>query len=61
VGDVFFINQDTNSQIRVILTSMTGRQLKLGIDAPPKIKVYRGEIFDAIRAAQEQQTPQAAV
>ncbi|HUX13463.1 MAG TPA: carbon storage regulator CsrA [Spirochaetia bacterium] len=35
--------------IYVSVVDIKGDQVKLGIEAPPQVKVYRQEIFDAIQ------------
>ncbi|NLK52173.1 MAG: carbon storage regulator CsrA [Syntrophomonadaceae bacterium] len=37
--------------IRVIILEVSGDQVKLGIEAPREISVYRHEIFEAIQEA----------
>ena len=37
-------------EIRVSVVDIRGDQVKLGIDAPRSVKVYRQEVFDAIQA-----------
>jgi len=42
------------SEIRVTVLEMQGRQIRLGIDAPADISVHRGEVYERIRAENEQ-------
>lgn len=35
--------------IEIFVVSVEGDQVKIGIDAPPEIKVYRKEVLEAIR------------
>ena len=37
-------------EIRVSVVDIRGDQVKLGIEAPRHVKVYRQEVFDAIQA-----------
>lgn len=37
-------------EIRVSVVEIKGDQVKLGIDAPRDVKVYRQEVFEAIQA-----------
>ena len=37
-------------EIRVSVVDIRGDQVKLGIDAPRSVKVYRQEVYDAIQA-----------
>ncbi len=36
-------------QIRVVVVEVKGRQVRLGVEAPDDMKIYRGEIFDRIQ------------
>ena len=36
-------------QIRVVVVEVKGRQVRLGVEAPEDMKIYRGEIFDRIQ------------
>jgi len=40
--------------IVVTVVSIKGDNIRLAIDAPKEIKIYRGEIFDAIAAENKQ-------
>lgn len=40
--------------IRVTILEVSGDQVKLGIEAPRQVRVYRQEIFDAIQEANRQ-------
>lgn len=46
--------------IRVVVVGVEGETVRLGIEAPREVKVYRQEIFDAIQEA-NRQAAQAAV
>ena len=37
------------SQVRITVLEMQGRQIRLGIDAPPEIPVHRGEVYERIK------------
>ena len=43
--------------IVLTIVDIKGDSIRLGIDAPKEIKIYRGEIYDAI-AAENQQSAQ---
>jgi carbon storage regulator len=50
------------SDIRVTVLEMQGRQIRLGIEAPPDVSVHRGEVYERIREENEraaQGEPQA--
>jgi carbon storage regulator len=36
-------------QIEVTVTAVEGDQVRLGISAPPEVRIFRREIYDAIR------------
>ncbi len=36
--------------VRVVVVEIKGRQVRLGVEAPEDMKIYRGEIFDRIQA-----------
>ena len=36
-------------QVRVVVVDVKGHQVRIGVDAPREMKVYRGEIFDKIQ------------
>ncbi len=36
-------------QIRVVVVEVKGRQVRLGVEAPDDMKIYRAEIFDRIQ------------
>ena len=42
------------SQIRITVLEMQGRQIRLGIDAPPEIPVHRGEVYERIKEENKQ-------
>lgn len=39
--------------IVVKIVSIHGKQIRIGIEAPPEISVYRGEIYERIKAENE--------
>lgn len=38
-----------DNQITISIIEIKGDQVKIGIDAPSKVKVFRQEVFDAIQ------------
>jgi len=42
------------SQVRITVLEMQGRQIRLGIDAPPEISVHRGEVYERIKEENQQ-------
>lgn len=48
-GEDIFVDGD----IRVVIKEIRGRQVRVGIEAPPEVSVYRGEIFREIREENE--------
>lgn len=52
-GEKININQD----IVVTILEVTGDQVRIGIEAPPQVSIYREEIYEAI----QQQNKEAAV
>lgn len=40
--------------IVITIVEIKGENVKLGIDAPKEIKIYRGELYDAIAAENKQ-------
>jgi carbon storage regulator len=46
--------------ISVSIIEIRGDQVRLGIDAPKKIKVFRQEVFDAIKAENKAASESAA-
>jgi carbon storage regulator len=47
--------------ITVSIIEIRGDQIRLGIDAPKKIKVFRQEVFDAIKAENKAASKSASV
>ena len=39
-----------DDEIRVVIKEIKGKQVRVGIEAPPHISVYRGEIYRQIQA-----------
>lgn len=46
-GDSIFINDD----IEIVILDISGEQVKIGINAPKNISIYRDEIFKQIKEA----------
>lgn len=44
LGEALTIGDD----VSVVITEVKGNQVRIGIDAPPDVKVYRGEIYERI-------------
>lgn len=44
LGGEIFLNDD----IRIIIKEIRGKQVRIGIEAPPSVPVYRGEIYRRI-------------
>ena len=38
------------NNVRVTVLEMQGKQIRLGIDAPPEVSVHRGEVYERIEA-----------
>jgi len=47
--------------ISVSIIEIRGEQVRIGIDAPKKIKVFRQEVFDAIKAENKAASKSAPV
>ena len=47
-GDKIIINDD----ITITVMGWRGNQIKLGIEAPPEVKVHREEIYNKIKEQQ---------
>ncbi len=47
--------------IRISIIDIRGDQVKLGIDAPRSVKVYRQEVFDAIQEENRKAAEAASV
>jgi len=43
--------------IEVTIVEVKGETVKIGISAPPEVKIYRGELLDAIHEAARQPAP----
>ena len=48
-------------EITVSIIEIRGDQIRLGIDAPKNVKVFRQEVFDAIMAENKAASESAAV
>ncbi len=44
-GEEIFINDD----IRIVVREIRGKQIRIGIEAPPSVTVYRGEIYREVQ------------
>ena len=44
VGETIIIGEE----VRVTLLGVVGRQIKIGIDAPPQVVVHREEVYERI-------------
>jgi carbon storage regulator len=44
-GEDIFLDDD----IRIVIKEIKGKQVRIGIEAPPSIPVYRGEIYRQIQ------------
>ena len=38
------------NNMRVTVLEMQGKQIRLGIEAPPEVSVHRGEVYESIKA-----------
>ena len=38
------------NNVRVTILEMQGKQIRLGIEAPPEVSVHRGEVYERIEA-----------
>ena len=38
------------NNVRVTVLEMQGKQIRLGIEAPPEVSVHRGEVYERIEA-----------
>ncbi|MCL2008003.1 MAG: carbon storage regulator CsrA [Treponema sp.] len=47
--------------ISVSIIEIRGDQVRIGVEAPKKIKVFRQEVYDAIRAENEAAAKSAAI
>ena len=57
INEKIMIGED----ISVSIIEIRGDQVRLGVDAPREVKVYRQEVFDAIRAENRAAAESAAV
>ena len=46
IGETIIIDGD----VRITVMKVSGNQIRIGIDAPKNIKVYRNEIFERMQA-----------
>ena len=47
--------------ISISIIEIRGDQVRIGVDAPKKVKVFRQEVFDAIKAENEAAAKSAAI
>ncbi|MCW2278817.1 carbon storage regulator CsrA [Heliophilum fasciatum] len=53
-GESIIIGDD----VRLVVVEVRGDQVRIGVDAPRQVSVHRGEVYEAIRKAnQEAGTP----
>jgi len=50
-----------NDDITISIIEIRGDQVRVGIDAPKKIKVFRQEVYDAIKAENKAASESASV
>jgi len=50
VGEVIMIGND----VKVTVLGVKGYQVRIGIDAPPRVAIHREEIYERIKREQEQ-------
>jgi len=50
-----------NDDITISIIEIRGDQVRVGIDAPKKVKVFRQEIYDAIKAENKAASESAPV
>jgi len=47
--------------IKISIVEIRGDQVRIGIDAPKKVKVFRQEVYDAIKAENKAASKSASV
>ncbi|MDR0465145.1 MAG: carbon storage regulator CsrA [Treponema sp.] len=50
-----------NDDITISIIEIRGDQVRIGIDAPKKVKVFRQEVYDAIKAENKAASKSASV
>ncbi|MCL2276775.1 MAG: carbon storage regulator CsrA [Treponema sp.] len=50
-----------NDDITISIIEIRGDQVRVGIDAPKKVKVFRQEVYDAIKAENKAASESASV
>ena len=53
IGETIMIDND----VSITVLDINGKQVRIGIDAPPEIKVHRKEIYLRIQQEQNEQVP----
>lgn len=51
IGEVLLVGDD----VEITVLSIRGNQVKLGVNAPKEILVHRQEIYDKIKASEEEE------
>lgn len=51
IGEVLLVGDD----VEITVLSIRGNQVKLGVNAPKEISVHRQEIYDKIKASEEEE------
>lgn len=51
IGEVLLVGDD----VEITVLSIRGKQVKLGVNAPKEISVHRQEIYDKIKASEEEE------
>lgn len=50
IGEVLLVGDD----VEITVLSIRGNQVKLGVDAPKEIAVHRQEIYERIKASEDE-------
>jgi len=57
VGESIIIDGDTKNSVLITINSFLGNQIKLGINAPKNIPVYREEVYRRMQAEKKRLQP----